>query len=681
MRRHNAIAIVLILSGLASGQAYNPSRVNVVTTPWSTNWLTHPDDAAGLTDLGYSAWEQSLIGSVDLSAWLTAGGAGAPLVGMSNDPNNGTAAATLQQDWAVDVRWCGAVPGDAGDDGPAIQEAADLAAAVGGTLCLSPGVYSIQTDIVVDPNVQLLFAGGAVLDVVNDVNVTIPYPAQIVAAERQHIFSLTGTGAVWFGGTPTYTTLLGTVSPCWWGAVGNDSADDTAALQAAMDAAPDSSNGAMSLGLTVRIPWGAYRFSNLDIPGRTILRGEEQRSTLLRRIVGSTGVAIEDKGYAIGIHLIGLDINGMACAGDGLQLGITSNAFSPDGVNVWGWNGLLDRVRVYNCDGYGIQAYTNGNTLRNIQVTSCTGSIISGIATHIIGWHDSSCVAVDNSATPFGLKLMGQNHRVLGFHGEGNYSTGAIYVASTGTSVVGADCTVGEGKTLPALVYIASNRNDCSLFGLSAYAYEGAPDGIITALIVDDSYSAQRVLPGSDGASGGIRTKYVVEYFAGRNRNDIRNTGTTYAIPGGSWLRGDRVLVEASAGLPATLLCTTAGTPGTWAPVGIIPGAVPKTADYHISGRAASNADENGKRFANTGAAGTVTLTLPADAAHLEFEFASVVNGQVLRIDPNDGTDHFIGQANGKYLELGQGELVRIGRINANEWYITRLVGTPSYEP
>jgi hypothetical protein len=65
------ILTVLILASIAAGQTTNPGRVNVVTTPWSTNWLTHATDGAALTDLGLSAWQQSILADADGSARMT----------------------------------------------------------------------------------------------------------------------------------------------------------------------------------------------------------------------------------------------------------------------------------------------------------------------------------------------------------------------------------------------------------------------------------------------------------------------------------------------------------------------------------------------------------------------------------------------------------------------------------
>ena len=122
-----------------------------MTTPWSVNWLAHANDAAGLTDLGYSAWEQSLVGSADLQAWLTTGAAGASLIAMSDDADNLTVAGTLEQDHVLDVRWYGAAGDGIADDTAEIQAAiaaAAVAPGYGATVYFPPGVYLISATLV-----------------------------------------------------------------------------------------------------------------------------------------------------------------------------------------------------------------------------------------------------------------------------------------------------------------------------------------------------------------------------------------------------------------------------------------------------------------------------------------------------------------------------------------------------
>jgi len=124
-----AVWIVGLVCGLACGQAVNPGRVNVVTTPWSVNWLTHANDAAALTDLGASAWVQTLFPAADRDGLFGLIGTDLQL------------AQTLAADREIDVRWYGA--DGVGDDSVPIQAAIDaLELAGGGILMFPPGTYT-----------------------------------------------------------------------------------------------------------------------------------------------------------------------------------------------------------------------------------------------------------------------------------------------------------------------------------------------------------------------------------------------------------------------------------------------------------------------------------------------------------------------------------------------------------
>ena len=62
-----------------------------------------------------------------------------------------------------------------------------------------------------------------------------------------------------------------------FGALGDDTTDDTAAIRSALDAAEKNGGG------VVYFPWGTYRLTDwIRIPRKTILRGEERDATILK---------------------------------------------------------------------------------------------------------------------------------------------------------------------------------------------------------------------------------------------------------------------------------------------------------------------------------------------------------------------------------------------------------------
>ncbi|KHE91338.1 MAG: hypothetical protein K8F52_08865 [Candidatus Scalindua rubra] len=101
----------------------------------------------------------------------------------------------------------------------------DLIDAIGSdneTIVLMPGTYTVSTNETVPANISLLFYSGAVISVDSGKTLTIANGDSIIAGGVQ-IFS--GAGTVDFTvGRPS------PVTPKWWGATGDGSTDDTAAL-------------------------------------------------------------------------------------------------------------------------------------------------------------------------------------------------------------------------------------------------------------------------------------------------------------------------------------------------------------------------------------------------------------------------------------------------------------------
>jgi len=80
---------------------------------------------------------------------------------------------------------------------------------------------------------------------------------------------------------------------------------------------------------------------------------------------------------------------------------------------------------------------------------------------------------------------------------------------------------------------------------------------------------------------------------------------------------------------------------------------------------------------------GTYTLTLPPAVGGMMFTVFAEDDSPsgVARLDP-DGTEKWLGQTAGKYLELGSGEAARIICVEAGTWTAIPVDGTTiSYEP
>jgi hypothetical protein len=116
-------------------------------------------------------------------------------------------------------------------------------------------------------------------------------------------------------------------------------------------------------------------------------------------------------------------------------------------------------------------------------------------------------------------------------------------------------------------------------------------------------------------------------------------------------------------------------TGGLWSPAGSVTGSIAKTTSFAVGA-----GNDNGKRFSNFGATGTVVATLPAGATGLRFAFRRIA-GFALQIDP-DGTEVIRGGGAGKYLQLGSDGAAVIIEWDKDSlvWEIVEQVGTITYE-
>jgi len=148
----------------------------------------------------------------------------------------------------------GAAGNGIADDKPSFTAAA---AAIGssGTLHLPTGTYRIGSNLTIANTIRIKFEEGAIIKPDNGITVSL---TAIDARPSQQIFDVSAGGAfqliapsysaVSAAGLPTTNILYVT----WFGAIGNDSHDDTAAFQAAINAA--------GIGTTIFIPNSVYPY-------------------------------------------------------------------------------------------------------------------------------------------------------------------------------------------------------------------------------------------------------------------------------------------------------------------------------------------------------------------------------------------------------------------------------------
>lgn len=249
---------------------------------------------------------------------------------------------TLGYDTWYDVRLDDATGDGVTDDRANINTANTNAS--GKTLYFSPltagvAVYRVSSNITLSENIVI--EKGASLSI--DVGVVVTFSGQLRAGLYQ-IFS--GLGTVTLAQTSTRETV-----PQWWGALADDSNDDTTAIQASFDAAP----------YVTFLPRGTYK-----ITAPLTLSG-----THGKRIVGSgRGAASVIKVYG-GVN--GIEITGTRHKLENLRLLPTTNAGTGVEINA-GDGTIIDSCHI-GSDGGAEVGFAIGvdilSTANYTKVTNC----------------------------------------------------------------------------------------------------------------------------------------------------------------------------------------------------------------------------------------------------------------------------------------------------------------------
>lgn len=391
------------------------------------------------------------------------------------------------------------------------------------------------------------------------------------------------------GGTPVskkvkISTLREHINVKDYGAKGDGVTDDTAAIQAAINAAEASTAG---YG-TIYFPPGTYMTKKLSLPAPCILEGDAMSLPVLKWIAGETGNMIEDDKDNSGQKVIlkNLQIHGNDNTGNGVVIGF-------NGVQ-HGGGAHLDNlwIRQFGGDGsttgFGIRVNGNACFYHRLDLSGTATTPTMG---YFSGTANQYSQILHSGTGPYGVIIAGGGNVICGIHFEGEYSTAAGLVDSDNNQIIGTTQTVPASTTCPA-TWICDTGEYGNVFTNTTVILE--PGAGLTTMFLDNSYaSPHRSVPGMQGATSSYL--FYPMYVSGRNPNQAPPT-TAGPPTTGTWATGDYMRPRSViAGYPSEWICTTAGAPGTWSPVGVVPGAVAKTGDYSVA------TSDNGKRFDNTG--------------------------------------------------------------------------------
>ncbi len=316
-------------------------------------------------------------------------------------------------------------------------------------------------------------------------------------------------------------------------ATGNGITDDSAAIQAAIDA---SRLGLTTSQVPVILPalgsqaTTLYLVSNLTVYSGTRLIGMGSHRTILQQKTGATGNVIADDGTtAIKIRLEGFELIGNGVAGNGIWL-VGNGSSTP-----WGSEGSLDDVYVTGfTNGTGITVSANGSFMRYVRsMASSVGFDIRG------GVLVGSQILASNNGINF--KILGTGHRFQSVYSES---------ATTEHIVFGDGATSTTRNTFDGVQFhIAAGTTNL----VHVYAMAGNPPQLNQ--VVNGTY---------DYAAGGTLTNYVLDASSGVTLPVI-DTSNTFA---GKFeytpdLRGTKVKVLVEADFTAHVYAPSTYSPYT----------------------------------------------------------------------------------------------------------------------
>jgi hypothetical protein len=457
-----------------------------------------------------------------------------------------------------------------------------------------------------------------------------------------------GSSGAWVRQYGQAVTLQPTVRSEWFGAQWDGVTDDTDAIQQALLA--------LNRDGKLECPAGVAMATQLIVDTGIQIRGAGSGVSYIKQVSGQTVPLITDRasGQNILIYDISFDGNGNTLADGIVNLGFNGTQF--------GTVAMMKNCYIRNSMGTGLKVNGNVAQFDTIEVVNCVIGMdlrgVSNLCTNII---TANCSSI-------GMNIQGARNVVRGFYAEGQSSVACMNLAadSLGSNISAVTIT-GIGSNIHG-AGIKLNAN-CFLTEISGVSASVTSISNLTNGLIYDLTTGTRKIYGQ--SYGGV-SFFIPRYNSGARTQLFyidSSPPTTGQHLSGDWFIG----AAASPGFPVTWICISSGSPGTWEPSGVVNGAIAKTSDETLTSA------DNGKRFSNSGSAGTVTLTLPAAFAGARYYFTRRDTSNALRVKP--GGSFLAGGGFGKYAQLdSDGASIQIEYLTSNTYVITSQSGSVSFE-
>lgn len=250
-----------------------------------------------------------------------------------------------------------------------------------------------------------------------------------------------------------------------YGAVGDGVTDDTAAIQAAIDATTSTGSGAAAGAFTLVWPNGTYLISSsLTVDGTFNWVGTSKTGTEIKATTGVTEMlslpdsVIGDTSTTQRSSITGIRFIGNSIATYGIK-GYTNNFTMRDcyingtttsAIDIsYGWSIVYDNVEISNNSGDGITARGQGSN-NSIAITHC--KIFSNSGVGVIAGSSTNSFTIDSGTTielnaKCGVLLTNdiRNVSITDSYFESNANTG--YTFTTPAETIKADIIVNGGGT------------------------------------------------------------------------------------------------------------------------------------------------------------------------------------------------------------------------------------------